>query len=766
MASFYSKTTQVIVRELSTEPYVGYENVDNAPSGWEYDIKRWGSPFDIKVPTMPRLLEPSFQGVKESEYFKSGVGDKELGDLKIKEIKEYNLLDTEIWLPVIKNGTYFRYKTKYFLFSDNSSVEYINRLDNREGRNYIELIEQPKMDSPFLAASFRRDSVTKNIKYKKEYNQVSSFSGLYVDGEELETVTSAGKIIWDNVDVNRKEFIIDKTINNTTRLFFSQDYSETVGFDVNNIQDLEVCEKIGYSTGDSFYPYKIGDLNISSQSYALNYFPVLSDDSFHLYVSNGSTYEEWTRVDTWWEMVSSTSSNFYWVDKDLGYVHFASQNGNYLPPANSSIYASYSLTLRIEYEPEYSEETTTSILADVNPVTQNINQGFVCLTHEDLTPASITLSINKPHITGTYSPKQYGPITTGSDYAVLKANVKSISSINLPNIPVSFFLNPIIGSLNNGSIAYGVTNSEGNSYTNYQPPVDADSIGFYSNLARDCTNPSYSEYREIVISASEETILGMEESDLLTFMVLKDDILQGYKTVDDYLLSLYQIETPSWVVDSDTYVLWEEETKLKYDLKDFVEPAAIGEKIKGRKVVLYQISGEDNFDSSAIHPITGEEGAVSPVRPVLIEKIEGLGDGTDGLYRIVLASGAVPDCGTGEDVGGYWIVADRNVEFQASCWSPYYNKTIFSNKINAQISLADYLKGVYISQLGEQIPFGWKLPTNTDIISSGIDGTTFITINPVSGPYEILDLVNTGSTEEEWASAPFKTISFQFYIEE
>jgi hypothetical protein len=176
----------------------------------------------------------------------------------------------------------------------------------------------------------------------------------------------------------------------------------------------------------------------------------------------------------------------------------------------------------------------------------------------------------------------------------------------------------------------------------------------------------------------------------------------------------------------------------------------------------------DNYDATAIHPVTGELGATMPVRPVLVEKITTPGDTYEGKWRAIYPKDAVPDCDPADpsnNVGGYWLASTMSVTFQASCFSPYYNRTVYSNELSARISIPDYLLGVYTNEYLQKIPFGWKLPTNTDSVASGLNGATFITVNPHQGPYKILDLVN-GTTDDDWASSPFNTVGFKFEITE
>lgn len=764
--SFNLRTKIIVTEEQSTKPYVGFEHLETKPDGWLWDVKRWGSPFDIKLPTLPRLLDVSTQGVNESVYFRPGVGSVSLKDLLIYRIWDTFYQDFNMWVPIVKAGNYFRYKTPFYYYSDNSRVQHIDPTENRDGRNYIELDATPKFDNSILAASFSRDPDTKAITYKHKFNQCYKFTGLYSDGEELETVSDAGKITWENVDTTKKEFIVDQTIDGLTRLFFNRSYTTQVGVVVSDYEDLASCEFLGVSTGQGHELLYDEETTLYTQTYPCSSFPILNNGSFHMYVSDNSSYSEWTRVDSWWDMINSSNERLYYVDFDLGYVCVGSNDPTHLPAAGRNISVTYQNTLRIEYEEEDTIDEIQAVNANVNPITQSLNQGFVCITHENLEAAKISLRINKSKILNT-SPREYGPIVIGSDYAILTATVTNITDLPLAQIPVTFTMTPIgVGSINGSFEAFGITNSRGEAYANYQPPVSAEELGYYSTIVRDSTSPYYPAptYKELVISVYQPGLQNQEEN-LYLYQILKDDIILGYKTVEDYLLSLYQEDTPNWVVDATTYAEWKQEMILKYDLKDFTEPTAQNKPIAGRKVITYQISGVDNEDPYAIHPVTGELGAVVPVRPDVIEQIQGLGDGTDGLWRVIYPAGALPDCGPAEDVGGYWAVASKTVTFQAHCWSPYYNREIYSNKITARITLPPYMLGEYINSLGQKVPFGWKLPTDTDDVAAGLDGATFITVNPFSGPYAIIDLVN-GEDSDEWADAPFRTIGFQFYIEE
>jgi len=772
-------TQQFVTHETSTKPYVGFEHLTDLPNGWQYDVRRWASAFDLKLPSLPRLSDSSVQGVQESEYFLSGVGSTDLGDLYVNKLEELIANYEKHWIPFVENGFYYRHRTGYFYYGDDSRVQYVDPLENRGGRNYLELDAEHNIETPILAATFKRHPINKTPLYHKEISYRDAFTGIYVDGEEQETVSELGEIVWANVDMTKKEFIVDQTIEGKISLVFNRDFTDSVGFEPQNYDELGACEFIGTSTGAPW------------QVFRLEKFPVL-EDSFELYMADSvsQTYETLTRIDSWWDLVTTDytpgSSIKYFLDKDLGIVYFGSNSsgdlglGGGIPPIGRIFVAKYDTTLRIEYEEAGRPQHTHALDADVSPVTQGINQGFVCITHEVIEASSITLAINKPAIQGQIDPKHYGPVSAGADYALLTASVNSTTGLPVNGVEVTFEMSPTdIGYLDGDSSAYSLTNASGDAYSAYQPPASADSLGYYSTIVRATTNPSvYPDCKEVIIRQREVGLEGLEE-DIYLYHILKDDILLGYQTLDDFLAT---IEKPSWAgaVGSDTYNRWKAEMVLEYDLKEWVDPATQpeGAPISGRKVVAYRTvfdpddpsNDVENEDSDAIHPSPGgldpEPIAIVPLRPLLVEQIDDAGDPYDGYWRLIYPEGAIPDIGPGaNDVGGYWVVASKLIEFRAKCFSPYYNRDIYSNKIIARITLPEYLLGEYINDLGKKVPFGWKILGDDDNVAAGLNGATFITVNPHSGPYNILDLVgeSTGPTED-WASAPFKSVGVQFDV--
>jgi hypothetical protein len=746
----------MVYKPDSAQPYVGFEHLLDEPDGWQYDIRRWCGLFDLRIPSLPRLGNPSSQGLNPPDYFKPGVGSVNSDDLDVRKISKLSKDHEYFWVPIVSSGYYFRYNQKYFYYSDDSRIEYIDPASDRLGRNYITLEADPDFRSPITAATYQRADVSKTPTYYTQVYQRHAFSGEYISGVQQETVGVAQQVNWDNVDFTKKEFIVDSSIDGQVSLVFNRNYVEVHGVVPQVYQDLGACSFLGISNGSEY------------QVFYLKHFPVLADSTFHLYITTGTgTWEEWDRIDDWWDLLTlpATSQKKYFLDKDLGIVYLGGRTTGGVPSFGAYILASYRTTLRVEYNESDRPWEIQAWNADTNPITQHINQGFVCITHERLEPASISLKIDKSVIPFT-NPVEYGPITVGSDYGVLEATVANPEGLPVPDIEVGFTMSPLdIGYLSGSTIASAVTNGSGKAYASYQPPVSADTIGIYSTVVRNSTHPSYTSHREIIINFTDPGLEG-KESEIYLYQILKDDVLLGYATLDDFFY--YELTAPAWVQDSDDYAQWKQEMITKYELKEF---SGLGpnNKISGRKVVVYQISGVNNTDANAIHPVTGKDGAVVPVRPVLIDQITDTGDPYYGLWRLIYPEGAVPYPSLSNNnvpVGGYWIVSSRLVKFQAHCWSPYYNSIIYSNEITARISLPQYLLGEYLKDT-QKIPYGWKLLSDLDNVAAGIDGATFITINPYSGPYQILDLVYDTTPQgapDGWANAPFKSLGLEIEI--
>ena len=710
------------VHSLATmAPVVGFENTNDLPSGWNFDSRRWSSLFDLRLPCLPKLYSPCTQGLPEWEYFKSGVGDL-TKDLKVQGIEEYIIDHERRWFPRVDNGWYFRWRTDYFYYSDHSNVQYISSSDNVDNRNTLLLDKEVEPSYPITVASYTRDPFSKVPAYNTRCSHVYKFTGLFVDEEEQSTFLPSTKtIIWSNVDTTKKEFVVDRSISGITKLIFNNDYITTVGKTPVSYYDLSTGDLLGASDGSEW------------QVFTLRNFPVVPD-TFHLYIADESsgTWEEWVRAESYQELLEASESDpsnnykYYYIDKDLGYVIFGDAESG-VPPIGYQIVAMYDVTLRVEYEVKDTPMTINAIDADVSPVSQTTNQGFVCISHEELSPASISLKINKDLITFS-NPATYGPVYIGNDYATLRAEVLSATGTPVPGVEVTFTVTPsTIGSIGNSTsgTAYGVTNGLGYAYSFYQPPTDASGMGFYATKFGSVIGDTlYLDNPTAGLTVSD---------DIYLYKILKDDPLLGMN-FNEYLED--NLPDPPWYADPLTnpteYEKWKQEMISIFSMTEWTTSPIPN----GRKVIVY------NWDGTAINPITGDTGAFVPTRPISIDAAGGALTYPTGALKSFDPYNTLVYPPYNEDIGSYWVVSTKYVEFQASCWSSFYNRYIYSNIIRVKVQLPRYLLGEYISEQLYKIPFGWKLYQDGDRNhAAGLDGATFLTINPTSGPYQIIDMV-------------------------
>lgn len=746
--TLYFDTWQYVYERASAKPYVGFEHLSDTPKGFRFDIKRWCSNFDLRLPTMPRLANPSIQGIDVETYFKCGVGNEKI-DLIVDSVEEASLDHRRLWLPQVRHGSYFRYNDDYFYYGDNSVIQYVDPANDQEDRNVVELAREPMPSKPIMAASFRRKMPSRAIVYTKRVSQVPSFTGQYINGHEIQTYIPATQtILWDYIDATKKEFVVDRRYADKIYLRFNRDYIEHVGVTPEKLTDFGACDVLGQSDLSEF------------QLFYLQQFPVLPE-TFKLYIVDdvNNTWEEWTRVESYHELLLAAAEivvgpypygqKLYYLDRDLGRVIFGNAITG-IPPSGTWIVAEYDVTLRIEYEEDKYSTDVVAWKADTNPISQAINQGFVLITHEPIEAAKITLEINKEPIAGVAGVDNlYGPVYIGNDWAQLMATVTNINDVPVPNTEVNFYMSPSVGFIGGDATgpAFGVTSNGGQAFTFYQPPLDAEAIGYYA------TNPDAITSNVWLQLDTPDTALELLD-DIYLYQVLKDDPLLGMH--EDYVED--SLPTPPRWADPDTapvmYEQWRENNIVDLGLERWSVNTTSG-RPNGRKVVVYK------YDASATNPITGDSGAFAPVRPT---EITNNGSKLRFPAGSLLPFDPVDPAQTepyNHDIGAYWVVGAFYITFWATCWSPYYNKVIKSNEIKIKIILPRYLLGEHVNDQMNKLPLGWKIQESEALNhAAGLDGATFLTINPVDGPYPIIHWFDE-AVEEEWAQAIMSTVAFK-----
>lgn len=694
-----------VITEKVVDRVLGYES-KAPPAGWKWDQR-----YVTNATTPERLPNP---GVKKSHllglgapYWQNGPLTGRLGnELKVNKIESVFAQDRERWVPEISPGGVNIFRLSDYLFSDNSVVESVDwDLVDGSGRSLHTCLKETRPNSPIRVCIYKRENG--EILPWRNYIHRTHFTGLRINDVESTTV-DGDTIYWANVDTTRREFVISRSGDRTTLIF-----NKFVGEEVTWVEPICIsgCElEELYPLGDfddlnDLDP--LGDTDGSeSQVFYSKYFPICNDWTFEAYLVDVGDLTvapiQLTAVDY---QEDFTGPNQVRVDYDTGTLTLGDGAGsNPVQEAGLAFYLRYRVTPRVEYEEQEEglDGVYKAVSADVSPMCKSLNRGFVVLSRTEIDIAEISLETTEPLYSG--SVRSYGPIYVGSDYANLVATVRNSSGETVPNVEVTFYFvtDPSVGNLGgSGSTTQRRTSYDGKARTYYTPPVSVDSMGFYVKTV--------GSGNSLVLPAGANFGSPL---DIYTYLVLKDDPLTGKVGADE----------------EAGEVMW--------------SPSLLN----GRKAIYYK------YDISAINPISGLAGAYVPVRPTLVSA------GNTLYYADTLD---VPDPGMSSiNLGAYWVASDRYITLRASAYSPRERKTIYSNLLTLRVSIPEYMKGSYISQILQEIPFGWRLPDANYEIASALSGATFISINPIAGPYPIIDVISgeswttiggySGSDEAFW----------------
>lgn len=154
---------------------------------------------------VPSLWDPTTGNIPK-DFFQSGVGPSDA--LKIEGIEKHIAEDNEKWFVKVNHGTYFIQNVPYYLFSDQSIIEYLDENKTEDGRSKHNLLFRPKIGVPISIFSLTEDKETKVTLQKNRLIKKGSFTGKVVNGIELDTEDPA------NIDTSKDEFIVNVNNNN------------------------------------------------------------------------------------------------------------------------------------------------------------------------------------------------------------------------------------------------------------------------------------------------------------------------------------------------------------------------------------------------------------------------------------------------------------------------------------------------------------------------------------------------------------------------
>ena len=753
--SYTDFATRKIVVEKVVERRLGFEG-PASPEGWKWDIKYLVKDRKTETLPCPDLKSSHLLGVPRKYWQNGPPTGQSRDDLKVSEVLEVFAEGRKRWAPIVHSGDVNIWRDAWHVFSDDSVIESVDITSlDPDGNSTHVLGRDIRPGSSLSAAIFRRDQDNEYLPWR-QFVRRENFTGT-LDSEGSEQTTRDGDTIyWSNVDTTKREFITFYRDDEVHLLFnqFACEIDITTTATPTVIDDFNDLEYLGSSSeqdGERFFT---------------KYFPLSDDSTLKVYVVDVGlgTWAEWSIVDTF------TAANQVKVDKDLGVLIFGDATTSPPPRVNNAIYVSYRAVPRIEYEEDGFSEELTATDADVNPLGQSLNRGFVVISRSELDVGTITLSTTKPAYGSVSNLNAYGPVYVGSDYAPLYAEVLSSGGEVVPNIEVTFWTDtsPEFGSIGGvPNFCQRRTGYDGVARSFYTPPVSVDEMGYY------VTHLTDSDKLTVNWDAYFE-----DPQDIYTYYVLKDDPWKGIAGADT----------------SRGETEW-----------------SLAEEPNGRKAIYYK------WDPNAVNPISGFLGAYAPVRPSSVSSGGNILTYSDPLqapnsipygasveYGTIYSSSTaltivdsskswdnnewsgyiltVPSTGDSrriasntsdtltltselpstpsgaysirdktDNLGAYWVVSDRYLAVRASAYSPKYGRTIFSNSVILRVEIPPYMKGSYINSSLQDIPFGWRVRDDNYEVASAVNGVTYLCINPVAGPYPIVDIIG-GQTwhYEDW----------------
>lgn len=505
--------------------------------------------------SVPTLWDPTTGNIPK-HFFQSGVGP--YNALAIESIEKIVSNDVEAWYPRINHGTYYIQNTPYYLFSDQSIIEYLGETKTEDGRSKHNLLYRPKIGVPVSIFSMTEDKETRTTIQKKHLLKKGRFTGKVVNGVELDTINPA------NIDPSKEEFIVKVNNNNEIKnwiipipdqpsigiykftlpkiplqefdtifsrtdifktkktkaskygealygafLFgegveqfgdytvdyqtgevevsleylykdlgvvsftfdypavieFNKDYTFDKGSKITNpsFVDLNTLDNLGSSNGRPFQEFRLNDFpvidNSRHSSLDINNFKVFIYDEF-----DNSFDPEWSRVTNIKD--ARPEDKVYEINPANGILKFGNNTTGKIPGKYTRILAGYKPTMKIQFEPETSNDYWIAKTTDLNLTKQNLSAGFLYLNRKRLVPSQIIAEFSSKHIN----------VFETTD---ISATVYTQEGEIIPNIKVSFEMVNGGGKFADQEL---VTNPNGYVSTVYTPSSRLEDMGIRVDL--------------------------------------------------------------------------------------------------------------------------------------------------------------------------------------------------------------------------------------------------------------------------------------------
>jgi hypothetical protein len=431
---------------------------------------------------------------------------------------------------------------------------------------------------------------------------------------------------------------------------------------------------------------------------------------------------------------------------------------------SDEIYVAYTAVPRVSYEiVADAVRSANGSWLDLRPTSHVQTRSVVQISASELNLASVVLECDCELIGDTL----YGPLYYGTDSTRLTATGYDVQGNPVEGIELEIVLLSGPGSLNGIGTTYTyTTNSEGQISCLYNAPYDwssiakvvntisylgGDTIFSVSDLPPDLLNEEITTYQVLkhdkilgtrgmkieITAIAQPAYLGdgtfVSPASMRTEAVFEDPVSKfeggsvyficndgiaysrGVQKVTQHWDNTGNLEYTTIYLDASVPSfgpiatvtdcwLYEKDADYFSSLTD-----------DGVRVVLYE------WSLGAWHPLTGEVGAYTPVRP------DSSTASTLTYNNRLLPQGSMTD--NDENLAGYLVVCPSISTFYAWGRDPMSGRVIVSNDLRIRLTLPAYLTGVDTSG-ALPIPYGFTFVTESFNVGTGLGGANFITINP------------------------------------
>ena len=387
--------------------------------------------------------------------------------------------------------------------------------------------------------------------------------------------------------------------------------------------------------------------------------------------------------------VSSGSDLITDIDYDLGHIRL---------PANhsyTSLVVDYKEDFSVIYEPEFASDTINAISANVNPVHNGTNTGFVQITTEILEPYTIELEADLPVESTTLTGSTPYLLDLGNNTAKLTATVKNRVGTLLEGIRVYFEWDlPIDLS--------SVTDHNGKAIMYFSSPANISDIGeyIYSGDVTFTTDTLGNDIAEMTVAnVPANTLL----EDIWIYAIHMTDPFFGLKNaaaITDYFETYLEEEgITDGTANAAQQLIEEKYREANFpDLFKPSKPRAIAENATqgeaNKKKGLKRLILEEQSDNDYINPYTGVRATSSnkvwwPIKPTIMEL---------PVLTYDASASHFPDTTERQNINAYFIVSNHNQSIRAYAYNNA-GQRIYSNTIVIEITIPDSRNGTFYREL-------------------------------------------------------------------